>query len=387
MVLSIKKKPVKFSITDNTRLEYSDFAPQLYNLVTGDFEFRKNETIVSRGFCSDENQGGATLHLSKNFGVYPFNHGRVGATVALDRNGPFSHHGKDLVIVSASHVGFDEENHIFGTYRRPHCNHETHDCGMLVGTISPYLTEYDVAKKTIKLIKEGKNYYVIIKTQLIHNINHRDDPYENGEPPRLLLKMSRIVKNIEPVEGIISGQKFLAADSFIEKIGKKRWSTGKGSPIGDALSAELFGFRQIPENYISNVAIENLQKFMNYIVASKFPSLTAAVIQCQEEYSRTARSIQIDSAFAGRDVFYVAGVNIDQSPKPGQIVPFPNIEFVPYAALLKKRDGRTIMFDQSEVLDLLKSQSTQNDDAISINDALKSVEKDDILQIDAIDLF
>lgn len=45
------------------------------------------------------------------------------------------------------------------------------------------------------------------------------------------------------------------------------------------------------------------------------------------------------------------------------------------------------MFDQSEVLDLLKSQSTQNDDAISINDALKSVEKDDILQIDEIELF
>lgn len=387
MVMTIKKKPVKFSITSNSRLEYSDFAPQLYNLVISEFGFRQNETIVSRAFCSDENQGGATLHLSKNFGVYPFNHGRVGATVALDRNGPFSHHGKDLVIVGASHVGFDEEKHIFGIYRRPHCGRETFDCGMIVGTISDYLDEYDVAKKTIKLVKEGKNYFVIIKTQLIHNLNHREDPYENGEPPRLLLKMSRIVKNIEPVEGIISGQKFLAADSFVEKIGKSRWSKGKGSPIGDALTAELFGFKQIPENYITNVAVENLQKFMNYIVASKFPALTAAVIQCQEEYSRTCRSIQIDPAFYNRDVFFVSGIHIDQSPKPGQIVPFPNIEFVPYAALLKKRDGRTLMFDQQEVLDLLNSQSTTNEDAISINDALKSVEKDDILKIDDMTIF
>ena len=387
MVLTIKKKPVKFNITSDSRLEYSDFAPQLYNLVINEFKFRKNRTIVSRAFCSDENQGGATLHLSKNFGVFPFNHGRVGATVALDRNGPFSHHGQDLVIVSASHVGFDEENHIFGTYRRPHCGLETFDCGMIVGTIADYLKEYEVAQNTIKLVTEGNDYYVIIKTQLIHNINHMGDPYEIGELPRLLLKMNRIVKSIEPVEGVISGQKFLASESFIERTGKTRWSSGKGSPIGEALTAELFGFRQIPEHYIKNVAIENLQKFMNYIVASKYPALTAAVIQCQEEYSRTVRSIQVDPAFCGRDVFYVAGVNIDQSPKPEQIVPFPNIEFVPYAALFKKNNGQTFMFDQSEVLELLKSQPTINGDAISINDALKSIEKDDILKIEDISLF
>ncbi len=387
MVLTIKKKPVKFSITSDSRLEYPDFCPQLYNLVINEFRFRKNETIVSKAFCSDENQGGSTLHLCKNFGVYPFNHGRVGATVALDRNGPFSHHGKDLVIVAASHVGFDEENHVFGTYRRPHCGQETFDCGMLVGTIADYLTEYEVAKKTINLVKEGKKYFVIIKTQLIHNLNHKDDPYENGEPPRLLLKMNRIVQSLEPVEGIISGQKFLAADSLVEKLGKRKWTTGKGNPIGDELTAELFTFRQIPENHITNAAVENLQKFMNYIVSSKFPSLTAAVIQCQEEYGRTVRSIQVDPFFFNRDVFFVAGIHIDQSPKKGQIVPFPNIEFVPYAALLKKRDGRTLMFDQQEVLDLMKSQSTINENAISLNDALKSIEKDDILQIDDIELF
>lgn len=235
MVLSIKKKPVKFNITANTRLEYSDFAPQLYNLVINEFGFRKNETIVSRAFCSDENQGGATLHLTKNFGVFPFNHGRVGATVALDRNGPFSHHGKDLVIVSASHVGFDEESHRFGSYRRPHCGRETQDCGMIVGTIADYLTEYEVAKRTIKLVKEEDNYFVVIKTQLIHNINHVDDPYENGEPPHLVLKINRIVKSIEPVEGVISGQKFLASDAFIEKVGRENWGKEKERALMNTL--------------------------------------------------------------------------------------------------------------------------------------------------------
>lgn len=126
---------------------------------------------------------------------------------------------------------------------------------------------------------------------------------------------------------------------------------------------------------------------MNYIVSSEYPALSAAVIQCQEEYNRTARSIQVDHAFIDRHLFFVAGIHIDQSPKTGQIVPFPNIEFVPYAAVLKKRDGRALLFDQKEVLELLQTQATINADAISINDALKSIEKDDILKIDDLVLF
>ena len=47
--------------------------------------------------------------ITKHFGTFPFNHGRVGGVIATDRHGPHSEHGKDLLIIHASHVGYDQE--------------------------------------------------------------------------------------------------------------------------------------------------------------------------------------------------------------------------------------------------------------------------------------
>ena len=44
--------------------------------------------MPSRAFCSDESQGAALLHMTKHFGIFPFNHGLVGGIVAVEWHTP-----------------------------------------------------------------------------------------------------------------------------------------------------------------------------------------------------------------------------------------------------------------------------------------------------------
>ena len=99
-------------------IRYSQFVPKLYNYCLS-LGFERRRMMPSRAFCSDESQGYPVILLAQHFGTFPFDHGLFGGKVATDRNGPHAHHGEDLVIVYASHVGYDSERQRFGVYQRP----------------------------------------------------------------------------------------------------------------------------------------------------------------------------------------------------------------------------------------------------------------------------
>jgi hypothetical protein len=105
-------------------MRYSLFVPRLYNLCRS-LGFEAGNIMPSRAFCSDENQGFPIILIAKHFGAFPFNHGRVGGILATDRHGPHADHGKDMVIIQASHVGYDPETEEFGSY----CRLQTADSG------------------------------------------------------------------------------------------------------------------------------------------------------------------------------------------------------------------------------------------------------------------
>ena len=88
----------------NTTFPYHDFVPRLYNFCRS-LDFEPGKILPSSAFCSDENQGYPNLLIAKHFGSFPFNH------------------GTDLVIIHASHVGYDPENGSFGNYHRRHTEH------------------------------------------------------------------------------------------------------------------------------------------------------------------------------------------------------------------------------------------------------------------------
>src|SRR5210317_2381012 len=113
----IIRKLAPFKV-DGMAIPYAEFVPKLYNLCMT-LGFRKGLIMPSRAFCSDENQGWPIILLTKHFGTFPFNHGRVGGIVAIDRHGPHAHHGEDSVIVQASHVGYDPETGTYGKCARP----------------------------------------------------------------------------------------------------------------------------------------------------------------------------------------------------------------------------------------------------------------------------
>ena len=102
---------VNFKI-EGRLFRYSNFVPRFYNLCKS-HGFETGRIMPSRAFCSDESQGFPIILITKHFGAFPFNHGLVGGIVATDRHGPHSHHGKDLVIIQASHVGYEPETRIY----------------------------------------------------------------------------------------------------------------------------------------------------------------------------------------------------------------------------------------------------------------------------------
>src|SRR3984957_19116759 len=136
---------------DDLPMRYSEFAPRLYNYCLS-LGFERHRMMPSRAFCSDESQGYPVILLAQHFGTFPFDHGLVGGKVATDRNGPHADHGEDLVIVHASHVGYDSERRCFGVYQRT----RTADggfganCGKLSGVLDWYQNEYHRAREDVR---------------------------------------------------------------------------------------------------------------------------------------------------------------------------------------------------------------------------------------------
>jgi hypothetical protein len=127
-------------------MRYSLFVPRLYNLCRS-LGFERHRMLPSRAFCSDESQGYPIIVIAQHFGTFPFDHGRVGGKVAVNRHGPFAHHGEDLVIIQASHIGYDPEEKRFGVYRRERTVDGSFgaNCGKLSDVLDWYRREYSHA--------------------------------------------------------------------------------------------------------------------------------------------------------------------------------------------------------------------------------------------------
>ncbi|WP_413909418.1 hypothetical protein [Desulfobacula sp.] len=88
---------------DGMTIPYPEFVPRLYNLCNR-LGFKKGLIMPSRAFCSDENQGLPIILLTKHFGTFPFNHGRVGGIMAIDRHAPHASHNGECT-GQASNLG------------------------------------------------------------------------------------------------------------------------------------------------------------------------------------------------------------------------------------------------------------------------------------------
>ncbi len=356
-------------LIDDVAIRYSDFAPRLFNFCLS-LGMRPNSIMPSRAFCSDENQGYPIILLAKHFGTFPFNHGRVGGIVAVDRHGPHAHHGKDVVIVQASHVGYEPETGKFGIYRRMQTEDHEHstDCGAICGELQWYREEYGFACQQILLDRIDGQKTVTIDNQLL-----RHDREEG-----VFLNLDKFISSHEEIRSYSTAKSFLAEKYLVEGIGDN-WPDKK-TAIGDLLSHDLFYFkRKINEARAGGLLNRNLIDAMPEIIISDEPSLTAAQVNTQAEFDRTFRSIVKEKAYRGKKMVFISGIHIDISPNKEHL--FPLTKFVPWAAYIQNENGEGYTLEQQELYDALKQQSADNPHKIDLTAAIHQMESEPEIQL------
>ncbi|HIE06775.1 MAG TPA: hypothetical protein EYP64_01875 [Desulfarculaceae bacterium] len=369
----IVRKPAPFKV-DGLAIPYPEFVPRLFNLCLS-LGFRKELIMPSRAFCSDENQGLPIILMTKHFGTFPFNHGRVGGIIASDRHGPHAHHGVDSVILQASHVGYDPNTGIYGKFIRPRMGGATasDSCGKIAHVIRPYIEQYEFAREQIFLHQDNSGRKLItIKNSFL---DFTSQPVKKG----LVLLLEKIAevdeaRRIVPVASLSTSQTFAVAEDFGRRLDDAGylWKGEAGECIGKYLFADLFQFREDFRDNDDSILLErSLAEFMPTIVTSANPPLKAAIIIIQLEFTRIVESIHWGGEYAGKNLLYITGLNIDISEFEG----FPaTTYFVPWAAYVQLSgdapEDYSHPLEQDHLFKLIMEQKIENPAQIDLKDEI-----------------
>jgi hypothetical protein len=356
---------------DGHMMRYSQFVPRFYNLCKS-YGFQPGRIMPSRAFCSDESQGFPIILIAKHFGAFPFNHGLVGGIMATDRHGPHAHHGKDLVIIQASHVGYDPETGEFGVYRRLQTDPLTHtdSCGKIGAVTDWYMQEYRFAQANVAFSLLDGQAVVIVDNQFL------DASRKEG----LFLALDQILdmgpyNRPEPLRVLSTSKVFPVSFAFKNRMPESFWQTDSRVPIGEHLTSDLFSYQRTISSAIEgrDQLERNLSRNMPRIVTATFPALAAARVNIQIEFDRAYRSLLREPGYQGQNLVFIAGINIDISPREGQL--FPLTKFVPWAAYIQTQGGKQFTLEQEELMEALLGQSSANPDRIELSNAIRIMEE------------
>ncbi len=344
-------------------MRYSDFVPRAYNLAKS-LGFEPGKIMPSIAFCSDESQGYPVILITKHFNAFPFDHGRAGGMVSSDAHGPYAHHGQDLVIIHASHVGYDTSSESFGIYRRLQTTDQenTTSCGKVCGVIDWYLKEYDFAKNNIFLSRKNGEYFITIDNWLLHSEK------EHG----LILKLDQLIKKnqfgeFQAIKSLSTSKVFVVSDEVISQLKQENWKEGEGKPMGKWLTPDLFYFKHPGSDHMQ----DNLANAMPHIVTSEWPSMKAAQVNTQVEFDLAFRRMLDVPEYQGKNLLFISGLNVDISPEKGQL--FPLTKFIPWAAYRRTADGQQETWEQTELYERLKAMPTDNPDQIDLEKAIQEM--------------
>lgn len=368
---------LKSFLLDGAALPYNSFVARLHNYCRS-LGFEPGKILPSRAFCSDENQGYPIILIAKHFGAFPFNHGRVGGIVATDRHGPHAHHGQDLVIIHATHVGYVPTTGEFGVYQRVHTEHceVTAACGKLEQVLAWYRMHYTRAQQSIMLHRSQQELLVTIDNALLD--------IEKNEG--LILHLDRMIADgqrgqFRPRQSSSTTKSYVASSELHATLGEEAWPRTGRQPIGQSLSPHFFHFRRASqENAEPREQLEiNLMAPMPWIVASRFPLLTAAQANVQVEFDRTYRTIVEAEAYRRKRLIFLSGLHIDISPQGYQA--FPATMFTPWAAYVQDRKGDGVVLEQKRVLERLLEQPEQNPDALDLELSITEMQAAEDIQL------
>jgi len=349
-------------------MHYGNFVPRLYNLCRS-LDFTPGKIMPARAFCADENQGYPLIQLTKHFGTFLFNHGRAGGILATDRHAPHAHHGKDLLILQASHVGYDPETGQFGTYRRIHTEHKQcpPTCGKINSIIRPYQDEYRFATENILLRSRGDDFLMTIDNQLL----------KLARTEGLFLKMDDFIaahgdNTWQRVEVHSTAKTYRLLQTAVDRLGAELFPSEGAVSIGTNLPADWFYYKRDPESVNKGKQLDvNLFTVMPQIVTAPAPMLAAAQVNTMAEFDSTFRTIVKTNAYQAQKVLLVSGINIDISPNHDEV--FPLTKFVPWAAYYKDEHGVGQVWEQKELVERLLAQPLDNPEQIDLEEAIATM--------------
>ena len=363
-------------LVDEMLLRYSTFIPRLYNLCKS-IGMEPGKIMPSRAFCSDENQGFPIILIAKHFGAFPFNHGRLGGVVSTDRHGAFAEHGRDMVVIHASHVGYDPETNTYGVYRRLQREDQnaTAACGRIEAVVRKYQAEYRFAQENIFVSRADDNCIVTIDNLLL-DANRRDGLFLD-----LDFMLAREDNSwFRLVRAYSTAKSFIASPAFSKRLRERGCSGSERTPLGSGLTPELFRFKRELGDSLDAQLECNLLGSMPNIVISDHPLLVAAQASVQVEFDRACRSVMREPDYRGRTLVYISGINIDISPAPGQL--FPSTLYVPWAAYVQPRTGEPYILEQAELVERLLAQSTDNPDQINLDQVIQQMGEEKLKRIE-----
>ncbi|HIO92041.1 MAG TPA: hypothetical protein EYG68_04255 [Leucothrix mucor] len=351
-----------FAIEEKT-IDYHSFMARFYNFCLEE-GMTAGKIVPSRAFCSDESQGLPIILISKHFGAFPFDHGLVGGVMATGRHSPHAHHGQDLAIIQASHVGYDPNTETFGTYRRIQTSDQqfSSNCGMIDHILEWYRDEYQFASENILLYRTEEGSFVTIDKQLL------SQEYVEGLFINLkdIIELEKSTQKLSKSVRVLSTSKtYRVSKDFKAYMSEQDFSwPEKPQEIGKYLKPSLFEYKREITTDTHQVE-QNLYPFIPWIVTSTEPMLSAAEINIQVEFDRAYRSIVREESYHGRNLIYIAGLNIDYSPDDEHS--FAQTQFVPWAAYVQHADGRHTIMEQDELYDRLMQCSEVNPDQVSLD--------------------
>ena len=367
MIRNLKLRSIlgDFLIEDHT-IVYHKFMARFYNFCIKQ-GMEPGKIVPSRAFCSDESQGLPIILISKHFGAFPFDHGLVGGIMAHGRHAAHAHHGKDMVIIQASHVGYEPQTEQFGRYRRLQTEdqHFSSNCGKIHTTLEWYLNEYEFAQENTLLQMIDDEIQITIDKQLFNQ------DYDEG----LFLSLKSMIKqddetgeHVKPIKILSTSRVYPASDELVAYFKEQgcKIPTESAKQIGKNLQPSMFRFERDESAF--NSMLKNLHEFMPWVVTSGNPMLSAAEINVQLEFDKAYRSIVREESYHGKNLIYISGLNIDYSPLKGQN--FPLSQFVPWAAYIQKEDGTHTILEQDELYEALMECSDKNKDIVKLDDMI-----------------
>ena len=183
---------------------------------------------------------------------------------------------------------------------------------------------------------------------------HVDNQYlDQGRHDGLFLNLDRLVDRSEEPLKVLSTSKAFRPRPIRGRLPADAW--GEKPPPSAPVDVRTFQFRRAPTEGPEGHDVLEAALAPGHAGAGDVthPALDAARYHTQLEFDRTYRSILHEPAYRGKNLLFVSGLNIDISPREG--VPFPLTKFVPWAAYVRLRDGRSFLLEQDELTETLRA--------------------------------